>query len=241
MSPASAARTASSVARSQAVAALGRSASSEPSPRSTTASPERKPSCGSPPARLNVPKPGHRIPSAFSSSTGSMKEQLPTATSCSPRRARAPRRRPRGRASGEPPASSASSPVERVLVARTARGEDVEEAVLAVGRRAVVQAGRRLEGDPRLAAGREEAAELGARRHLGAAAAHLRAQAALGELVDLLLQLVAQRQLDVGLAGQPIEAGLPARLDRLDARGRRCTARRRGRESAVLSLELGEP
>ena len=73
-----------------------------------------------------------------------------------------------------------------------------------------------MNGNARLQAGGEEAAERLGGRHLRAAAAHLRAEAAPGERVHLLLEAVAERQLDVGLADEPVEAGLPARLDRLD-------------------------
>ncbi len=66
------------------------------------------------------------------------------------------------------------------------------------------------------------------RRHLGAATAHLRAQATLRERGELLFEPVAERHLDVGLAREPVEPCLPARLHRLGPRGRPRRARRGG-------------
>ena len=108
------------------------------------------------------------------------------------------------------------------------RGEHVQEAVPPLGRERVVQAGGRLERDARVATGLEEAAERRGRGNLRAAAAHLRAQPALGERRHLLLDPVAERQLDVGLAGEPVEPRLPARLDRLADASVAATKARRG-------------
>ena len=107
-----------------------------------------------------------------------------------------------------------------------------------LGRERVVQAGGRLERDARVAAGLEEAAERRGRGNLRAAAAHLRAQSALGERGHLLLEPVAERQLDVGLAGEPVEPRLPARLDRLGAQVAAVGPVEQHRERSVLALEL---
>ena len=182
----------------------------------------------------------HRIPSSVNSSTGSKNEQLPTATSCS-RRTRASSaapalRSPQRSASGvsETAPSSAVSSCER------ARGEDVQKAVPLVGRQRVVQAGRRLERNTRVAADSEEAPELRARGDLCAAAAHLRAQAALGQLGHPRLELFVQRQFHVRLACQALEARRPARLDRLGTRIPAVRPVDEHRQRPVLALELVE-
>ena len=110
-----------------------------------------------------------------------------------------------------------------------------------LGRERVVQAGRRLERDARVATGLEEAAERRRRRNLRAAAAHLRAQPALGERGHLLLEPVVERQLDIGLAGEPVEPRLPARLDRLGAQIAAVGRVDEHRQRSVLALELVQP
>ena len=240
--PASAAATASSVARSQAARPRGRSvvetalAQVDDGVAGTEAEPWLTVGAGERPESLD-----HRIPSSVSSSTGSKNEQLPTATSCS-RRTRASSsapalRSPQRRASGV----SEIWPSERVLVRERARGDDIQEAVPLVGCQRMVQAGRRLERNPRVAADSEEAPELRARRNLGTAAAHLRAQAALGQLGHPLLQLVVQRQFDVRLACQAFEAGLPARLDRLRPGIPAVGAVHENGKRPFLAVELVEP
>ena len=241
MLPASAAATAFSVARSHASRPCGRSASRPPAARSTTASPERKPSRGSPSARVNVPNPwitGSPAPSA--------RRRARRTSSCRPRRAalgahaRARRRRLRGRPSGAPPASARQSPSSafsssNAHAARTFRKPCRSSVASGWCRPAVALNGTpasRQTGRKRPSSARE--------RDLGAAAAHLRTQAALGQLGHPLLQLVVERQFDVRLARKALETRRPARLDSLGTRIPAVRPVDEHRQRPVLALELVE-
>ena len=243
MSPAAAAATACSVARSQAARPCGSSSSSEPSPRSTTASPERKPRCGAPSRGERAEALDHRIPSSCRSATGSKNEQLPTATSCSRRTRASSSARPRGRASGGRAASSSTSLVERGGVLERAGGEHVQEAVPALGRERMVQAGGRLERNARVRQAREEAAERrrprAPRRRRSAPSRAARAPRA---PPTFCLEPVAERQLDVRLARRarrapPPSASRPPRRAGRPPYG----AVEEDRERSVLALELVQP
>ncbi len=108
----------------------------------------------------------------------------------------------------------------------------------AVDGQGMVQAGGRLERDAGGTAGREEPAERSRSRHLGAAAPHLRPQASLGECCDLLLQPVAERQLDVRLAKKVVETGVPARLHNLGPHVSSVRRIQHHRQRPILALEL---
>ena len=133
----------------------------------------------------------HRTPSCFRSSTGSKKEQLPTATSCS--------RRTRASSSASATRSRQRSPSARSSTASlsAASSSNAHAAItfrkpwVSLGGERVVQPGRRLERDAGDPAGGEERSERLGGRHLGAAAAHLRPQPPFRERRDLVLEPAA--------------------------------------------------
>ena len=125
-------------------------------------------------------------------------------------------------------------------------GEQVEKPVLAVRAHGVMEACRRLEHEPALAAGTDEVGERGGSRHRRATAPDLRAQPVLGEVVEPILETLVERRLDVHLAERGKATTARARieerrsLDRLDARvGRHRRVEHRA-DGAIRRRELPE-
>ena len=192
------------------------------------------------------PVTGHSHPSASSSSTGSLKLQLPIET----KRVRRRGRDLVGACLAVAPAEGVAE-LERLrvvlgkrtlLVAEDGRGEKVEEPELAVRANGVVEPGRRLEGDPLFPAGPDEAGELVHRRRL-------RTAAHLGARPDSL-DLFQRHALEVGLAVPAAPArdrgprsprpGRPAR----PRRRQRCSgasARHRAPAAAKRGTRSGRP
>jgi len=110
--------------------------------------------------------------------------------------------------------------LERVLVLERARGEHVQEAVPPIGCQRMVQAGSRLERNTRVAAGSEEAPKLLARRNLGAAAPHLRAQAVETRWASGLEGLAGEAYVEL-----PLDDELEERVAELAERGLRAKVR----------------
>ena len=219
------------------VATLRQERVEEPSPRSTTASPERKPRCVSPPATerpesCSIQTELLQVGNGLEEGAAPDRDELLTAD---------PRELVRSRLATAPAEATRRElhlVLERAGVRERAGGEHVQEAVPPVGRERVVQAGGRLERNARVATGLEEPPERGGRGNLRAAAAHLRAQPVLGEHRDLLLDPLAERQLDARLPGKPVEPCLPACLDGLCAQVAAVRPVEQNRERAVFAVEL---
>ncbi len=86
-----------------------------------------------------------------------------------------------------------------LLVTEHDRGQEVHEAMFAVATDRVMETGGRLEGEVSLAAGAYEARKRGDARRHGAAAANLCMELQSHERIDLVLDGVVKRHLDVDL------------------------------------------
>ena len=157
------------------------------------------------------------FPSAWSSSTGSKKLQLPIEwkSSCRTRASSGradvlpvPRERRRRRARTRPSRSPRAPPP---LALEDHRREQVEEAVLAVRAHRVMEPGGRLEHQPSLPAPTNEPRELRVARNDCSAASHLRAQTELGDRVESRLEAVVDRHFDVDLPREPCSSARSSR------------------------------